>query len=316
MLPDGYILRQNKIIKHIGGGAFSEVFLSQNTGFTTPVALKVCKLSVDPKDKARFLKENEILHHLHTPEAHSKIIFPLSKVDEEHPYTYYIMELADFDLDKYLNSDYDSFNDEKRIKLFQKICDGLEHAHKKDVVHRDLWWKNALMLKERTGEYEVKLSDFGRAKDFSSIDDLLSSSESPCLGHQYIRPPESHFNILNNPSLNDYVAIDMYALGVMLYYIFTGKPDIYYLSLQLDIATYLKQNKVNLAVLDSTARLSLYKNWVDARRYKSFGLDISILDKALNEKLNRILKKLCDIDSSKRYKNINEIKTDISRLAL
>ena len=121
MLNPGQRLSDNTIIKKLGSGSFGAVFSTANAGHVDPVALKVCALDVQDVDKKRFAQENAILHNLKT---HSQIIFPLSEILDESPYLYYLMELADCNLDEYLNANYDIVNDQTRINFFKKICDG------------------------------------------------------------------------------------------------------------------------------------------------------------------------------------------------
>lgn len=311
MLNTGQVLGKNTIVKELGSGNFGHVFSSRNEDNLNLVALKVCKLPIkDEEEKLRFIQENKILHNL---KKHPKIIFPLSEMCEDSPYIYYLMELADFNLNEYLNKNYISSVKEK-IQLFSKICEGLEHAHTKNVVHRDFWWNNVLIKKEND-DIEIKINDFGRAKDFTLND--ISSKNNPCWGCDFVLPPEMYFSIWDekSPQIGNYILGDMYALGIILFYILIGYPSLYYVEVRGSIENFKRKYGLDISSLNIKDRVSQYNKWLQEQPNQSFvGLNIFLDDIQLTNDINKIIQKLCNIFYDKRYKNISELKTDLIKL--
>lgn len=95
------------------------------------------------------------------------------------------------------------------LAIAQQICRALEHAHAHGVIHRDLKPENVLIAEDG----QVKLTDFGLARSVSS----RLSVEGAVIGTVYYLPPEQ---ALGRPVDN---RTDLYALGVMLYELTTGR---------------------------------------------------------------------------------------------
>lgn len=195
---DGYIIDEP-----LGNGSFGCVYKASEGLGGSISAVKVCKLDVSADDLNRFERENSILHSLM---PHSRIITPLSLILRHTVYTFYSMELADYNLYNYLNLQ-SGLDIREKINLFIKICEGLKHAHGKGIVHRDLWWNNILIKKDSAqNTNEPKITDFGRAKDFSVAG--LTSSPQDVWGAFYICPPEKHFKIWDTATTSNYILGD------------------------------------------------------------------------------------------------------------
>lgn len=310
MFKAGETLGDNTVIDRLGEGNFGCVFSSHNTIEGTTVALKVCKLPLGPEDKIRFDLENRILHNL---KIHEKVIAPLSGVTEYSPYVYYIMELADCNLETYLNTNYFTLDIEAKINIFKNIAEGLKHAHSKQVVHRDLWWRNVL-IKENNNQANIKLNDFGRSKDFTLK--LIDSGSQPCWGAIYVQPPEIMFNIWTAADMTNYIIGDMYALGILFFYILEGEPTIYLPEIMGSVKNFARNNSfVNINDKPVTERVSLYEDWLRVIKAQPFqGLRINLVDPLLNDAINLIIKKLCNPDYRQRYQNIEELQVDLNTL--
>jgi serine/threonine protein kinase len=221
------------------------------------------------------------------------------------------MELADSNLEKYLiiNNDIDA---KARLDIFDKICEGLEYAHSKGVVHRDLW-RNVL-IKTQDSKLEIKINDFGRAKDFS-LEKILYGN-IPCWGNEYICPPEFYFNIWKDEKIENYIPGDFYALGILLFYIFISEPTYYYIEVGGSISGFQRRNGIaDLASPDQPTRKNLYENWLKENNSQSFtSLHASLSDPNLTVEINKIISKLSHIDYRKRYENIRILRSDIKKL--
>jgi serine/threonine-protein kinase len=96
---------------------------------------------------------------------------------------------------------------DKALEIARKICAGLAAAHDKGVLHRDLKPSNIML--DRRGE--VRIMDFGLAGLAHEIEDVRSGTPT------YMAPER-----LVGKEVT--VRSDIYALGLVLYELFTGKP--------------------------------------------------------------------------------------------
>ncbi|MEM9825998.1 MAG: protein kinase [Planctomycetota bacterium] len=107
-----------------------------------------------------------------------------------------------------------------RVDLFCRICDGVQHAHQKGVIHRDLKPTNILVT-EVDGRPIPKIIDFGLAKAFSedsiSPESLDLTQEGQVLGTlRYMSPEQA----AGGDSID--TRTDIFALGIILFELLTG----------------------------------------------------------------------------------------------
>ena len=139
-------------------GWYANVYKAKDHSVNQDIAIKVLKIMSEEEEK-RFKRENSILHTL---KIHENIILPLSDVLIHDGHIYYLLELANLNLEKYLRIN-SSPNICELLDIFLQICNGLKYAHSKRIVHRDLHKANVL-LKEDGGIQRVKLSDLDKGK--------------------------------------------------------------------------------------------------------------------------------------------------------
>jgi serine/threonine protein kinase len=96
---------------------------------------------------------------------------------------------------------------DKALEIARKICAGLAAAHDKGVLHRDLKPSNIML----NGRGEVRIMDFGLAGLAHEIEDVRSGTPA------YMAPEQLAGKEVTARS-------DIYALGLVLYELFTGKP--------------------------------------------------------------------------------------------
>ncbi|MDD5430751.1 MAG: protein kinase [Candidatus Pacebacteria bacterium] len=294
------------IEEELGSGSFGSVFKVKDNKTGEFRAIKISNTGINIIDKKRFIDENLILYKL---SPHPRILTPHTKVIEiEKPFqiTYYVMELGDCDLAVFINTN--QLTDTEKLEIFSSICEGMQHAHNNSVVHRDLHYKNILIIK-KNGQLEFKINDFGRAKDF----DIDSLSEIPCWGF-YVSPPEFRFKIWETPQLQNYIPGDIYALGIILFTLFSTFPSLPITSLFSNINEFFNQQGVkDIGNITYKKREYLYQEWLKTKAPdKLFAL--ALKDYALQTSLNGVIEKLCNMDFNKRYKDINSILKDISKI--
>ena len=198
-----------EILKQIGQGGMSTVYLALQKSLLRKIALKVLSpaLVADPIFCERFIKEGKIIAQL----SHPHII---SIIDiGHHKQTYYMsMEYIEGgDLKKQIRKGID---EKRSIHIILQIARALGYAHDRGFVHRDVKPQNILFRDDDT----AILTDFGIAKSISDNDagDLTRAGQafgSP----RYMSPEQVRGKDLNFRS-------DLYSLGILMYEMLTGSP--------------------------------------------------------------------------------------------
>src|SRR5690606_14287362 len=100
---------------------------------------------------------------------------------------------------------------EERLALFERVCEAVQHAHRRLVVHRDLKPSNVLVAEDEGGAPQVKLLDFGIARLLEGPgDEAVTQEGARRLTPAYAAPEQARGGPITT-------ATDVYALGVVLY---------------------------------------------------------------------------------------------------
>jgi len=212
--PSALGLENYDIIELVGEGGMGIVYKARQKSLKRIVALKVLKEKVKRSEYEvkMFKREAKALANLKHP-----AIVPIfdSGVTQEGVY-YFAMEYAEgLPLDEYCKEKQLSIQD--KLRLFVKICDGVNYAHQRSIIHRDLKPSNIII----NGEGNPKILDFGLAKIIRKDENVSSVITLPgmIIGTlQYMSPEQT----LGDPSAID-GRTDVYSLGVMLYEVLTGQ---------------------------------------------------------------------------------------------
>lgn len=200
------------IVQELGRGGMATVYLAVRADgyFEKKVAIKVLQPTRGGHTAEllrRFRAEREVLASL----EHPNIATILDAGTTEDGLPYFVMEyVRGLPVVDYIRDHNLPFPD--RLTLFLKICAAVEVAHRKRIVHRDLKRNNILVNEEG----EPKLLDFGIAK-------LLEEDQAShtATGQQRLTPiSASPEQACGEPVT---MASDIYALGVLLYEILTGR---------------------------------------------------------------------------------------------
>jgi len=197
-----------KIQARIGSGGFGVVYKAFDTNLERSVAIKMLPPKIAQVGQGvveRFLREARSAAKL----AHPNIV----TIHQICPYqdTYYIvMELVDGGaLHEYLAT-------RKRLppaeatRIMRTAAEGLGHAHKRGIIHRDIKPGNIML----TNDGQVKVSDFGLARDVLQGHDIVGAGHS--LGTPRYMAPEQALG--DEPT----AASDLYSLASTYYALLTG----------------------------------------------------------------------------------------------
>jgi serine/threonine-protein kinase len=211
---EGIVLGGWKLERPLGQGGMGTVWLAARADGRSEerVAVKVLNLAfLTERGKERFQREGSVLARLEHPGIARLLDAGLSA--SEQPYI--VLELVN-------GKPIDVFADEHvlsleaRIRLFLQVLAAVEHAHAQLIIHRDLKPSNILV----TNDGCVKLLDFGIAKILAAAPDAGTSSftidSGRVLTPRYAAPEQIRGERLGT-------ATDVYALGVLLYLLVSGK---------------------------------------------------------------------------------------------
>ncbi len=208
-LPPGARLGRYRVEALLGRGGMGEVYRAEQLEpVRRTVALKLLRAQkLDARHKAYFEVERQVLAQMRHPAIAQ--IFDADTTPDGHPF--FAMEFIDGSpVTRYCVEH--ALPLARRIELFVQICEGVQHAHQKGVIHRDLKPGN-LLVDEVDGRPHPKIIDFGIATA-SSLSDAREIAGTP----DYMSPEQA----LGDQSLVD-TRSDVYSLGVVLCELLTGR---------------------------------------------------------------------------------------------
>ncbi|MBZ5560184.1 MAG: serine/threonine protein kinase, partial [Acidobacteriia bacterium] len=214
---DGLSVGAYTLVKPIGQGGMGSVWLaSRNDGrFEGQAAVKLLNAElVGHTAGERFKREGTILARLTHPHIARLIDAGVSATGQP----YLVLEhIAGRYIDQHC--DEHTLGVDARIRLFLDVLSAVAHAHANLIVHRDLKPSNVLV----TRDGQVKLLDFGIAKllegDVSRHELTLTHDAGAGLTPKYAAPEQ----VSGGPITT---ATDVYALGVLLYGLLTGRDPV------------------------------------------------------------------------------------------
>jgi serine/threonine-protein kinase len=204
-VPGTLVAGRYRIISLLGRGGMGEVYRATDLTLSQPVALKFLPDSGPDHLRAleRFHSEVRIARQVSHPN-----VCRVYDVGEADGMPYISMEYVDGEDLASLLQRIGRLPSDKALEIARKICAGVAAAHDKGVIHRDL--KPANIMLDRRGN--VVIMDFGLA----AVADQLRGAEARSGTPAYMAPEQLRGEEVTAKS-------DIYALGMVLYEIFTGR---------------------------------------------------------------------------------------------
>ena len=196
-----------EILEVIGTGGMAVVYKARCHRLNRLVAIKILKdeFARDEEFRRRFHAEGEAVAMLSHPNIVQ--VYDVSTSDSAN---FIVMELIDgISLKQYMEKK-GVLNWKETLHFSMQIAKGLEHAHSRGIVHRDIKPHNIMVLKNGS----VKVMDFGIARVMNKSNTLTKEA----LGSvHYISPEQAKGGHTDNRS-------DLYSLSVVMYEMMTGRP--------------------------------------------------------------------------------------------
>ena len=194
-----------EIKEQLGSGGMAIVYRALDLKLDRSVTLKVMREDLQEGFIERFYKEAQSVASL----SHANIV-KVYDYGEDDGIHYIVMEYVDGTTLKDLIVKKAPFDEESTLGVAVQIANGLLHAHKSNVVHRDIKPQNILV----THDGSVKIADFGIAR-VAKATTLTSNANSMGSVH-YFSPEQARGGFVDHKS-------DIYALGITMFEMATGK---------------------------------------------------------------------------------------------
>ena len=202
----GQTISHYKILEKLGEGGMGVVYKAEDTKLKRIVALKFLSHQAvgTEGDKARFIHEAQSAAALNHPN-----ICTVYEIDEHENRPFIAMECIEGEsLKTKIKSD--SLRVDEAVEIAVEIAEGLQEAHSKGIIHRDV--KSANIMLTATGR--VKVMDFGLAK--SPDRTQLTRSGTTVGTVAYMSPEQGRGEAVDSRT-------DIWSLGIVLYEMLTGE---------------------------------------------------------------------------------------------
>ena len=213
----GKTISHYKILEKLGEGGMGIVFQAEDSKLERTVAIKFLPrhISTNSEERLRFKIEAKAAAALNHPNIAT--IYAIEETDNE---MFIVMEYIDgVELKYKINSPVSHLDNggvkgglptDEALKIAIQLAEGLEAAHKKGIVHRDIKSSNIMI----TEDGKVKIMDFGLAKikggtELTKIGTTLGTTA-------YMSPEQAKGEVVDNKT-------DIWSFGVVLYEMLTGE---------------------------------------------------------------------------------------------
>jgi serine/threonine protein kinase len=281
------IIDQYEVLSNLGRGAMGIVYKVRHKVLNKIVAIKMIKgeFLTDKEVLTRFEQEAKAASSLDHPSIIKVYDYGISR--DKRPYL--VMDYLEGTTFSNLLKTKKRFSPQQILPLFIKLTDALEHAHSRNIVHRDIKPGNIVLVETHINQDDACLSivipkivDFGIAKILDNKHNLGLTKAGELIGSPiYASPEQAMGNTIDGRT-------DIYSLGCVLYEALTGTPPF-----------------LGESVIDTVFKRLSEK----PPRFEDMAPDIKIPDE-----LQRIVYKSLEREPRFRYQTMAEMKQDLQNL--
>ncbi len=211
----GLTLGRFRVLEKLGEGGQGVVYRAIDTADETVVALKTLRpeWASRPDVLRRFRKEARLLASVNNPN-----VVNLLEHNEDGGVSYFVMEyVTGQNLAAFLESR-GKLDEPTALAIAADVAKGLEDAHARGIVHRDVKPANILVIESSDGSPpKIKLSDFGLARNVVDSESMALTDPGAIMGTPfYMSPEQCTGRPVDSRS-------DVYALGVTLFHMLAGR---------------------------------------------------------------------------------------------
>ena len=306
--PDGKteFIGNFRILQKLGEGGMGEVYEAEQTEpIRRRVALKIIKWGMDTKQVvARFESERQALALMNHPNIAK--VFDAGATEQGRPY--FVMEhVKGIPITEYCDTH--RLDNRQRLDLFNQVCEGVQHAHQKGIIHRDIKASNVLVMIQDDRPVP-KIIDFGVAKAVAQrlTERTLFTEMGQLIGTpEYMSPEQAEMTGLDIDTRTD-----VYSLGVLLYELLVGVLP--FESEDLRSAGFDEvRRKIREEEPPKPSTRLTTPGFDTDHAMKSRQTDLSALTKQLKGELDWITMKAMAKDRTQRYASASELAADVIR---
>ncbi|HEY1629175.1 MAG TPA: serine/threonine-protein kinase [Tepidisphaeraceae bacterium] len=303
----GSVIGRYKLLEKLGEGGFGAVYVAeQKEPIKRRVALKIIKLGMDTRQiVARFEAERQALAMMDHPNIAK--VFDAGATQAGRPF--FVMELVR-GIPITLYCDKHSLPMKERLKLFIQICNAIQHAHQKGIIHRDIKPTNILVTLH-DGTPVPKVIDFGIAKATHGelTDKTVYTQFQQFIGTpMYMSPEQAEMSGLDIDTRSD-----IYSLGVLLYELLTGKTPFDASELMQHGLDEIRRAIREKEAMRPSARLSRMSSEESTNAAQRRGSDRGRLIGMLRGDLDWIVMKCLEKDRTRRFATASGLSEDVQR---
>lgn len=265
-----------EIIKRLGIGAMGEVFLARDIDLDEQIAIKILdKKNFRPEELNQFKEEIRLARRI----THRNILRTFDFGVWNKLYYITMEYVPGYDLGQLIDKK-GALELHIGVAMAKQVCSAMNAAHEQGIIHRDL--KPSNMMINRQGILKImdfglamKISESGEKNDSSSEDG--DNSKTTVAGTPKYMAPEQFFGW----DLDQ--RTDIYAIGIIMYAIFSGKPPF------------------NARQFEDFAKL----------HYKAVAPRLGEKIKSFPEKLDNIIQKALAKNADDRYQSVRALLDDL-----
>ncbi len=302
----GAVVGHYELLEQIGEGGMSLVYLAEQAEpVRRKVALKIVKPGMDSKQVlARFELERNVLALFNHP--HVARVFDAGMTDNGRPY--FVMEHVEgLPLTRFCDTQ--RLTTAERLELFILVCEAVQHAHQKGIIHRDIKPGNILVALQ-DGKPLPKVIDFGIAKATGGelSEGTLFTQQCQLIGTpEYMSPEQAEMSDLGVDTRTD-----IYSLGVVLYELLAGLLPFDPAELRMQSPTEIQRTIRHVEPNRPSTRLSAAEAPAQLAAQRSAS-DIRAIQRQVCGDLDWIVMKCLEKDRARRYETANALAMDIGR---